>query len=112
MADFAALIAGFEREVRFDAHSVHAKVGRSEHGQELRRAGRAALGAIAAHLEATQPVTGPEAIPGVEADVRTAWGLLLRWIGTDVECTRGWPETLGEDMPGWVAWARANAVAG
>ena len=95
------MIELFEDSVRYDAHSLNARVSRSWPGAELRRRGSENLLVIAEHLTSTQPEDH-------DWNMRSAWGLLLHWLQGDHHLQEG-PKR-NSDLMGWITWAKTNAT--
>lgn len=95
----ADLISQFENDIRYDAHSLIARLERSRSGYELRSRGQAVLGAIVRHLEQNPPQ---------DRELRIAWGWILNGIEIDIDAEKTAPKQY-LDTSGWIAWARRFA---
>lgn len=92
--ELTALVEKFDREIRFDAHPLGIKFGRSRARKEIRRIRRAALTQIGIHLEQNYL---DKQLTAVDEDVFEGW----KWMIAELLHTP--PQGDTEDVKLWIA---------
>lgn len=95
----AVLCVRFDNDIRYDAHSLSARIQRSDAGKRLHRRGRPALRVIAIHLKCHEALS---------PDLAYAWCSLLHRFEIDLDPKQTAPQQLS-DTAGWIAWAERLA---
>lgn len=96
------LCVRFDNDIRFDAHGLALRVGRSEALQELLNRGRPALRVVAAFVRAHTSLD--------ELDLRTAWGMLFNEFKLQLQVDGRVIEY--DDTAGWLTWADSMLTEG
>lgn len=90
----------FANDILYDAHSLRARISRSEAGQKLIDLGTNALPAIIQHYSERNPGN----IPGLETEVDTAWCTIFSEIRRSTD-PASQPPSDPRVVQEWIAWA-------
>lgn len=87
----------FENDIRYDAHSLQARIGRSKAGEQLIALGVSAFAAIVRHNGSRKSTS----LPAIDEEVDTAWCTILAAIKRNIEPNGEAPSSLQR----WLVWA-------
>lgn len=73
------LIKQFEDDIRYDCHSLRARVSRSQAGKELERRAKSNVKEVIPALGLRLDEMNRQSLNGVESSVRSGINMLLKW---------------------------------